>query len=133
MSNGKRRPVAVVDGDGHLTIHPHQRPQDGQLTLRVHVDAAESVAFLLSALRASSELRVILMLPITRDEVEVIVDLNTSERAVSFLIQLGLLFSIAEKGATTVEGLRRYIPELNFQGIGIGICDISDQLKLFGN
>ncbi len=97
MSTEKLGPIAVVDADGHLTLYPHQRSEDGQLTLRVHVDSAITLGFVFSSLKASSELRVISMLPIRRDEVEVVIDLNTSERALSFLIQLDMAFSLAER------------------------------------
>ena len=97
MSTEKLGPIAAVDADGHLTIYPHQRPEDGHLTLRVHVDSAVTLGFVFKSLKASSELRVISMLPIRRDEVEVVIDLNTSERALSFLIQLDMAFSLAER------------------------------------
>ena len=98
MSTEKLGPIAVVDADGHLIAYPHQRTEDGQLTLRVHVDSAVTLAFVFRSLKASSELRVISMLPIRRDEVEAVIDFNTSERAFSFLIQLDMAFSLAEKG-----------------------------------
>ena len=101
MSTEKLGPIAVVDGDGHLTAYPHQRFEDGRLTLRVHVNSAVTLAFLFRSLKASSELKVISMLPIRGDEVEVVIDLNTSERALSFLIQLDMAFSLAERRAAT--------------------------------
>ena len=97
MSKEKPGPIAVVDADGHLTAYPHQRSEDGQLTLQVHADSVVTLGFVFRSLKASSELRVISMLPIRRDEVEVVIDLNTSERALSFLIQLDMAFSLAER------------------------------------
>ena len=97
MSTEMLGPIAVVDADGHLTVYPHQQPAGGHLTLRVHADSAVTLAFLFRSLKASSELRVILMLPTRRDEVEVVIDLNTSERAFSFLTQLDAAFSVAER------------------------------------
>ncbi len=99
MSTEKLGSAAVVDANGHLTSYPHQQSQDGQLTLQVHVDSAVTLGFVFRSLKASSELRVISMLPIRSDEIEVVIDLNTSERALSFLIQLDMAFSLAERRA----------------------------------
>ncbi len=96
MTVEKLGPIAVIDGDGRLTVDPHKRPEDGRLTLRVHPDTTDAVAFLFRALRASRELRVVSRLPICGGNVEVVLDLNTPDRAVSFLIQLGLVFDAAE-------------------------------------
>lgn len=93
----ERGPIASIDHNGHLTVDPYKRPEDGRLTLRFHPDTTQAVAFLFRALRASSELRVISMLPIRGDWVEVVLDLNTPDRAVSFLIQLSLVFDAAEE------------------------------------
>ena len=97
MTVGKHGPMAVIDGNGHLTIDPYEPPEDGQLTLRIHPDTTQAVAFLFRALKASSELRVICMLPIRGDNIEVVLDLATPDRAVGFLIQLSLVFGAAEK------------------------------------
>ncbi len=96
MTVEKLGPIAVVDGNGHLTVEPYERPEDGRLTLRFHPDTTQAVALLFRALKASSELRVISMLPIRGDNVEVVLDLNTPDRAVSCLIQFGLVFDAAE-------------------------------------
>ena len=93
----KPGPMAVIDGKGHLTVDADESPEDGRMTLRVHPDTIYAVAFLFRALRASSDLRVISMLPIRGDNVEVVLDLNTPDRAVSFLIQLSLVFATAEE------------------------------------
>ena len=103
MSTEKLGSAAVVDANGHLTAYPHQRSQDGQLTLQVHVDSAVTLGFVFRSLKASSQLKVISMLPIQRDEVEVVIDLSTSERAFSFLIQLDMAFSLAEGRVTTTD------------------------------
>ncbi len=97
MTAEKLGPIAAIDGNGHLTVDRYERPEDGRLTLRFHPDTARAVAFLFRALRASSELRVISMLPIRGDNVEAVLDLNTPDRAVSFLIQLRLVFDSAEE------------------------------------
>ncbi len=95
----KLGPVAVINGSGHLTVDPYERPEDGRLTVRFHLDTTQAVAFLLRALRASNQLKVISMLPIHGDSVEAVFDLNTPDRAVSFLIQLRLVFDTAEEEA----------------------------------
>ena len=92
-------PVAVIDEGGHLTVDTEERPEDGRLTLRFHPRTMQAVAFLFRALRASRELRVISMVPIRGDNTEVVLDLNTPDRAVSFLIQLRLVFATAEERA----------------------------------
>ena len=63
MAVGKLGPIAVIDGNGHLTVDPYKRPEDSRLTLRFHPDTTQAVAFLFRALRASSALRVISRLP----------------------------------------------------------------------
>ncbi len=97
MTVEKLGPGAVIDGDGRLTVDPHERPEDGRLTLWVHPDTTHAVAFLLRALRASSELRVISVLPICGGNVEVVLDLNTPDRALNFLMQLRLVFDAAKE------------------------------------
>ena len=97
MAMEKVGPVAKIDNNGHLTVDPYERPEDGRLTLRFHLGTAQAVAFLFRALRASSQLRVISMLPTRGDSVEAVLDLNTPDRAVSFLIQLSLVFDAAEE------------------------------------
>ncbi len=96
MTVEKLGPIAVIDGDGRLTVDPHKHPEDGRLTLRVHPDTTHAVAFLFRALRASRELRVISMLPICGGNVEVVLDLNTPDRALNFLTQLRLVFDAAK-------------------------------------
>ncbi len=96
MTVEKLGPIAVIDGNGHLIVNAYDRPEDGRLTLRFHPSTTQAVAFLFRALRAASELRVISMLPIRGDKVEAVLDLNTPDRAVSFLIQLRSAFATAE-------------------------------------
>ncbi len=96
MTVEKLGPVAVINGKGHLTVDAYERPRDGRLTLQFHPGMTQAAAFLFRALRASSQLRVISMLPTRGDNVEAVLDLNTPDRAVSFLIQLGLVFDAAE-------------------------------------
>ena len=100
MTERKHRPIAQIDGNGHLTVNAYERPEDGVVTLRFHLDTTQAVAFMFRALRASSGLRVISMLPIRGDSVEAVLDLNTPDRAMSFLVQLGMVFDIAEKRRT---------------------------------
>lgn len=97
MTVEKLGPIAVIDGNGHLTVDPYKRPESGRVTLRFHPNTTQAVAFLFKALRASSDLSVISRLPIGGDSVEVVLDLNTADRAVSFLIRLSLVFDAAEE------------------------------------
>ena len=99
MTADNTRPVAMIDDNGHLTVDADERPEDGRLTLRFHQGTTQAVAFLFRALRASKELRVISMLPIRGGHTEVVLDLDTADRAVSFLIQLSLVFAKAEERA----------------------------------
>ena len=99
MTAEKIGPVAMIDDNGHLTVDADERPEDGRLTLRFHSGTTQAVAFLFRALRASKDLRVISMVPIRGGNTEVIVDLNTADRAVSFLIQLRMVFATAEERA----------------------------------
>ena len=102
MTAEKAGPVAVIDEGGHLIVDAEERPEDGQLTLRFHSGTILAVAFLFRALRASRGLRVISMVPIRGDNTEVVLDLNTPDRAVSFLAQLRLAFATAEERAVAV-------------------------------
>ena len=97
MTVEKLGPIAVIGGDGHLTVDPRKRPEDGRLTLRLHPDTTDAVAFLFRALRGSSELRVISMLPICGGNVEVVLDLNAPDQALNFLTQLRLVFDSAKE------------------------------------
>ena len=90
-------PVAAINGNGHLTVDPYEYPQDGRLTLLFHLDTTQAVAFLFRALRASDQFRVISMLPIPESRVEAVLDLKTPDRAVSFLIQLKMVFAAVEE------------------------------------
>ena len=99
MTAEKIRPVATIDENGHLTVDADNRPEDGRLTLRFHKGTTRAVAFLFRALRASKGLRVISTVPIRGGNTEVVLDLNTADRAVSFLIQLRLAFAPAEEQA----------------------------------
>ena len=95
-----QRPVASIDRTGHLTVSPYRHPEDGLLTLVFHLETTQAVAFLFRALRASDRLKVISMLPIQGDRVEALLDLTTPDRAVSFLIQLKMVFSAVEERET---------------------------------
>ncbi len=62
--------------------------QDGRITLRLHSSMTQSMLFLLQALKASRGLRIISVAPSLGDKVEILVDLQTVDRATAFLAQL---------------------------------------------
>ena len=104
MTGKKFGAAAIIDGSGRVTVDAGERPE-GLLILRFHRATIRGLVFLLRTLRASSGLRVISMLPIGRNDVEVVLDLKTPDRATSFLTQLSFVFAAAEK---LMVGTRRY-------------------------
>ena len=56
MTERKHRPIAQIDGNGHLAVNAYERPKDGVVTIRFHLDTTQAVAFMFRALRASSGL-----------------------------------------------------------------------------
>ena len=90
-------PVAMIDKNGNLTVDAKEPLQDGRLTLLSQQGTTQAVTFLFRALRASSGLRIVSMVPIRVDETEVVLDLGTPNGAARFLSQLRQVFVTAEE------------------------------------
>ena len=57
MTEREHRPIAQIDGNGHLIVNPYRHPEDGLLTLVFHLDTTQAVAFLFRALGPRTDSR----------------------------------------------------------------------------
>ena len=68
---------------------------DGRIALCVHSSMTKSMLFLCQALKASRHLSVLSVTPGRRDRVEMLLALDTRDRALEFMRQLGVVLAAA--------------------------------------